>query len=128
MSEFITKLLSNLGYGAVVAVIGLLFVFLGLILIIAAIYAISAILKKLTGEKNEKATKAEAVPEPVQVAAPAETPVVEEISVSDDNELIAVITAAIAAMDGGSKNFVIRSVRRVAGWKNAARAEQVYKY
>ncbi len=128
MNEFFTELLGNLGYGAIVAVIGILFVFIGLILIIAAIYAISAILKKLTGEKKEKATKAEAVPEPVQVAAPAETPVVEEISVSDDNELIAVITAAIAAMDGGSKNFVIRSVRRVAGWKNAARAEQVYKY
>ena len=80
MNEFFTELLGNLGYGAIVAVIGILFVFIGLILIIAAIYAISAILKKLTGEKTEKATKAEAVPEPVQVAAPAETPVVEEIA------------------------------------------------
>jgi len=122
------KLLSNLGYGAVVAVIGLAVVFLGLVLIIASIYAISWILKKLTGEKKEKAPKAEKAPEPAAVTVPANEPVAEEIAVTDDNELIAVITAAIAAMDGGSKNFVIRSVRRVSGWKNAARAEQVYKY
>ena len=128
MNEFFTELLGNLGYGAIVALIGLLFVFIGLILIICARYAISAILKKLTGEKKEKAPKAEAAPAPAPVAAPVEAPVAEEINVSDDNELIAVITAAIAAMDGGRKNFVIRSVRRVAGWKNAARAEQVYKY
>lgn len=120
------KLLSNLGYGAVVAVIGLAVVFLGLILIIASIYAISWVLKKLTGEKKEKAPKAEEAPAPVLV--PAAEPIVEEIAVTDDNELIAVITAAIAAMDGGNKNFVVRSVRRVSGWKNAARAEQVYKY
>lgn len=120
------KLLSNLGYGAVVAVIGLAVVFLGLVLIIASIYAISWVLKKLTGEKKEKAPKAEEAPAPV--SAPAAEPVVEEIAVTDDNELIAVITAAIAAMDGGNKNFVVRSVRRVSGWKNAARAEQVYKY
>ena len=42
MNEFFTELLGNLGYGAIVAVIGILFVFIGLILIIAAIYAISA--------------------------------------------------------------------------------------
>lgn len=122
------KLLSNLGYGAVVAVIGLAVVFLGLVLIIASIYAISWVLKKLTGEKKEKAPKAEEAPAPAPVSAPAAEPVVEEIAVTDDNELIAVITAAIAAMDGGNKNFVVRSVRRVSGWKNAARAEQVYKY
>lgn len=121
-----SEILSRLGYGAVVAVIGLAVVFVGLILIIASIYAISWVLNKLTGKKKEKAPKAEAAPAPV--AAPVEAPVAEEINVSDDNELIAVITAAIAAMDGGSKNFVIHSVRRVAGWKNAARAEQVYKY
>ena len=126
MNEFFTELLGNLGYGAVVAIIGLAVVFVGLILIIASIYAISWVLKKLTGGKKEKAPKAE--PAPAPVSAPAAEPIIEEIAVTDDNELIAVITAAIAAMDGGNKNFVVRSVRRVSGWKNAARAEQVYKY
>ncbi len=44
------------------------------------------------------------------------------------DELIAVIAAAIAAYDGGSRNLVVKSVRRVNGWKNAARSEQVYKF
>ena len=125
-----SEILSSLGYGAVVAIIGLAVVFVGLVLIILSIYAISWVLKKLTGEEKEKAPKAEPAPAPVveMAAAPAVEPAQEEIEVTDDNELIAVIAAAIAAMDGGSKPFVIRSVRRVAGWKNAARAEQVYKY
>lgn len=143
MNEFFTELLGNLGYGAIVAVIGILFVFIGLILIICAIYAISGLLKKIekAGEKRRerKAEKAaakeiEKAAEPVVEAVPAPQPAsVEGIAqeteeVTDDNELIAVIAAAIAAMDGGSKPFVIRSVRRVAGWKNAARAEQILKY
>ena len=143
MNEFFTELLGNLGYGAIVAVIGLLFVFIGLILIICAIYAISGLLKKIekAGEKRSKrkaekaaAKENEKAAEPVVEAVPAPQPApVEEIAqeteeVTDDNELIAVIAAAIAAMDGGSKPFVIRSVRRVAGWKNAARAEQILKY
>lgn len=143
MKEFFIELLGNLGYGAIVAVIGILFVFIGLILIIGAIYGISWLLKKIekAGEKRRerKAEMAalkenEKAAEPVIEAVPAPQPApVEEINqeteeVTDDNELIAVIAAAIAAMDGGSKPFVIRSVRRVAGWKNAARAEQILKY
>ncbi len=120
-----TEFFSNLGYGAIVAIIGLSVVFVGLILIILSIYGISAILNG--GKKKEK--KTEEAPAVVQEAAPvAADPVEETVEVTDDSELIAVIAAAIAAMDGGNKSLVIRSVRRVTGWKNAARAEQVYKY
>ena len=127
MSDFISKL----GYGAIVAIIGIAVVFFGLIIIISMIYIISALLRKMSGEGKE--AKKEVTPAPVVEAAPAPAPAAEvpaaaEENLVDDTQLIAVITAAIAAMDGGSKNFVIRSVRRVAGWKNAARAEQVYKY
>ncbi len=121
------NILSNLGYGGIVAAIGMLVVFAGLIIIITMIYIISAFLRKLNGEGK----KAEEKPAPAPAAVPApvvEAPAVIEENLVDDTQLIAVITAAIAAMDGGSKNFVIRSVRRVSGWKNAARAEQVYKY
>ena len=122
-----SDILSKLGYGAIVAVIGMFVVFLGLIIIITMIYLISALLRKLSGEGKKKVE----APAPVVEKAPApvaEVPAAIEENLVDDTQLIAVITAAIAAMDGGSKNFVIRSVRRVAGWKNAARAEQVYKY
>ena len=50
MNEFFTELLGNLGYGAIVAVIGILFVFIGLILIIAAIYAITPVFKRYRGK------------------------------------------------------------------------------
>ena len=126
-----SKLLSNIGYGATTAVIGLCVVFVGLILIIACIYGISFFIRKLTEQPDKKEEpKAEEIPAPVveAVAAPAQEPEVETVEVTDDNELIAVIAAAIAAMDGGNKPLVIRSVRRVTGWKNAARAEQVLKY
>ena len=46
----------------------------------------------------------------------------------DDAELIAVIAAAIAAFDNSGKNLVVRKVRRVSGWKDAARSEQVYHF
>ena len=51
-----------------------------------------------------------------------------EESVVDDAQLIAVIAAAIAAFDNSGKNLVVRKVRRVNGWNNAARREQVYKF
>ena len=127
MKEF----LSNLGYGATTAVIGIAVVFVGLILIILSIYGISAILNIGKNKKKEEAAAApisEPAPAPVVESAPAEEAAEEIVPVTDDNELIAVIAAAIAAMDGGSKPLVIRSVRRVNGWKNAARAEQVLKY
>ena len=59
----------------------------------------------------DKLTKKETAPvqEVKAVAAPA-APVVEE---TDDLELIAVITAAIAAQEGTSTDgFVVRSIRR----------------
>ena len=46
----------------------------------------------------------------------------------DDAQLIAVIAAAIAAFDNSGKNLVVRKVRRVNGWNNAARREQIYKF
>ena len=53
---------------------------------------------------------------------------VEEAEVVDDAQLIAVIAAAIAAYDNSGKTLVVRKVRRIAGWNNAARHEQVYKF
>ena len=53
---------------------------------------------------------------------------VEESAVVDDSELIAVIAAAIAAFDNSGKRLVVRKVRRVPGWKDAARSEQIYHF
>ena len=120
------NILETLGYGAIVAVIGILIVFLGLIILIVAISVMGKIFKA-AGKKKEKA----AAPAPAPVAAPA--PVVEEAAAEEapaenDAQLIAVIAAALAAFDGGNKRLVVRKVRRVSGWNEAARSENVYRF
>ena len=121
------SILGKIGYGGITTVIGLIIVFTGLIIIIASLYAMSAIFKKVNANKARKAEAAKtaeakpAEPEPQIVEA-------EEVPEEDESELIAVISAAIAAFDFGQKPVRIKSVKRISGWKNAARTEQVYKY
>ena len=125
------KFLNALGYGGITAVIGIFIVFLGLTILICAVYIMGAIFKKVTADKEarakaaaEAAAKAAAAAAPAPVAEPE--PVVEEVT--DDSELIAVIAAAIAAFTDSDKQLVVRRVRRVSGWNRAGRAEQVYRF
>ena len=122
-----SNILSAIGYGGTVAIIGMLIVFFVLALLIACIYALGAVMQKMTGEK--KAPKAAPAPAPAPVAVPA--PVVEEPAaeeVVDDAELIAVIAAAIAAFDNSGKTLVVRKVRRVSAWNKSSRQEQVCRF
>ena len=119
------SVLEKLGYGGITAIIGMLIVFTGLVIIICCLKLMAAVFKKLDERKAEAAKSIEVAP------VPAPAPVVEEEpeeEVTDDSELIAVIAAAIAAFDFGGKSVKIKSVRRVNGWKNAARTEQIYKF
>ena len=98
IGEILTKAGLNtlLGMGTVFAVL----IFLALV--ISMMKYIPVVLDKLT--KKEVA--------PVAPAPVVEEPVAEE-NVADDLELIAVITAAIAAQEGTSTDgFVVRSIRR----------------
>ena len=125
------NVLSTLGYGGMVAVIGLFIVFLGLTILICAVKIMGAVFATVTANKQAKAKaaaeaaeKAKPAPTPAPVAEPE--PVVEDVT--DDSELIAVIAAAIAAFDNSGKSLVVRKVRRVSGWNRASRAEQVYRF
>ena len=107
--------------------VGMLVVFSGLVILIACIYAMTV----FTGRK--KAAKApEAAPAPK--AAPAPAPVVEPEPEADDGEIIAAITAAIAAVwqaEGKESGFVVRRVRRTQGASaraRAAREEQIFSH
>ena len=126
--DFFDKLLERLGYGGITAVIGMLIVFTGLAIIIGMLYAMAAIFRKIDKKKADKAAEAAkaAAAAPAPAAAPAEEIVTEEVT--DDSELIAVIAAAIAAFDGTGKKIAVKAVRRISGWKNAARTEQIYKF
>jgi len=98
----------------IIALTGILVVFLILAILIFFFYGLGAIFKAI--DKSKAAKKAAAAEAAKQTEAPAPTPalVVEEAA-DDDNEeeIIAVISAAIAAYaeeDGTS--YTIRSIRR----------------
>ena len=117
--------MDTLIFGLLVTVIGIGIVFFGLVVLIGLVKLISATTANLGKKKEPK--KLAPAPAPAPVSTPA--PVVEETAAADDSELIAVITAAIAAMldDGGA--FVVRKVRRVStapAWSKAGREEQIY--
>ena len=102
--------------------IGLVMVFLGLFILIAFIYIINAVVAG-KGEKQEEASSE--VPAPAPAPAPVPAPAA---FAGIDPQVVAVIAAAVAAMDANGKPLVIRSIRRAPGWKRAARAEQVYRF
>ena len=118
------SILDKLGFSFLVMLIGMLIVFFGLIILICLIKLMSIVVGALTGKKKEKAAPAPApivVPEPVAEAAAEETGL-------ENDELIAVITAALAAFNkDGSKTLVVRSVRRAKtpAWAKAGRADQL---
>lgn len=120
------SILDKLGFAFLIMLIGLMIVFFGLIILICLIKLMSIIVGALTGKKKEQASPAPApvvVPEPVAEAAAEETGL-------ENDELIAVITAALAAFNkDGNKTLVVRSVRRAAAktpaWAKAGRADQL---
>ena len=101
-------------------------------LLIAQFKKINALEKKMKADKaaKEAAARAAAAPAPAPVkAAPAPAPapvpaaVEESVDETDDLELVAVISAAIAASeDVPADGFVVRSIRRrgrKSNWQNA---------
>jgi len=115
-------------YGLVVAIIGIAVVFAMLTILIFFVWAMGKVFQAITKKAEDKAKTAAPAPAPAPVPVVEAAPVVEESNVVNDAELIAVIAAAIAAFDNSGKNLVVRKVRRVAGWKDAARSEQVYHF
>ena len=117
--------MENLLHGLVVTAIGMLTVFFGLVVIIFCI----SLLKNFAKEKRTQEDINEA--DSVLEAPEAEYDAVGETAYSDQsNELIAVLTAAIAALwEGEQQGFVVRRVRRVhlnPAWEKAGREEQIY--
>ena len=122
--------MNPVAYGLITAIIGMLVVFAMLTILIAFVWFMGKLISGMVNSREAKAAAKAAAAATAPAPAPApvvEEPVVEE-NVVDDAQLIAVIAAAIAAFDNSGKNLVVRKVRRVNGWNNAARREQVYKF
>ena len=97
-----------LAQGAAYTVMGICIVFLILIIIMFVIKAMALFSK-----------------EPAAANAPAQAPaVVEAAEETDDLELVAVITAAIAASMGTSaSSIIVKSYKKVGAWNKAGRRE-----
>ncbi len=103
--------------GLITTVMGIGITFMVLLLLWVIIAVVS---KAIAGTENK--TKKSDVP-----VTPVATPVA-AVERTSDSELIAVITAAIAAAEGGaSSNLIIKRISRVTGnapaWSTAGRAE-----
>lgn len=119
--------MSKLGYGGITMVVGMLIVFLGLTILICFVSMMGSVFKSIDKKKAEKAKAEKEAAAAAAASVPEAIEEAEEEEVNDP-ELIAVIAAAIAAFDSNNKNLVVRKVRRVpAGWKSAARQEQLYR-
>ena len=113
--------MDNLLFGLGVTAVGMLVVFFGLIVLIGLI----KIMTMLSQSKKPKEKEAVA-PAPVAAPAPVET---EAAAPTQDDVLIAVISAAVAAAMGEENGFVVRRVLRISNapaWQRAGRDEQVY--
>lgn len=117
-------MLDNLMQGLSTTLIGMLIVFFGLLVLICCITVMHMVMNRTV----KKSAPAVEIP-----AAPVPAPVVEEpAEEEDDGELIAVISAAIAAVwDNADSGFVVRRVRRINNSPMSARLardEQMYSH
>lgn len=115
--------MDTLIFGLTVTVIGVAVVFCGLVVLIGLIKLVAMATGGISKPKKEKAAPAPA-PAPVPAA-----PVAEAQPVQADDALIAVISAAVAAMMEDGSAFTVRRIRRVSNataWSRAGREEQVY--
>ena len=116
-------------YVFTVVLTGMVVVFLGLVLLIAAITIMGKVFESI------KASKKDTKPAPAaKPAKPAPAPAAVPVSTSaDDDEVIAVIAAAVAAMaEADGTVYAIKSVKRSAprrnAWGAAARSEMTSSF
>lgn len=108
--------LSNIFLDAISnTILGMGTVFVVLIIIIIVIILMSKAVQSIEGKGKEAEAPRAAAPAPAPVTA---APVIEE-EVTDDLELVAVITAAVAASMGSSSadGFIVRSIKRAKNRK-----------
>ena len=114
--------MEKLTLGLSTTAIGLLVVFFGLAVLILLIILMGKI-----NEASNKKTEKKELPAKEQIPVQPEETVQEE---ADDSELIAVISAAVAAVwDEKQGGFVVRRVKRIhnaAAWEKSGREQQLY--
>lgn len=116
--------MDKLLFGLSVTAIGMLVVFVGLVILIGCVKGISVFGKG--GKRSKLSKETEKAPAPaalVEIAAP------DTAFGGIAPEIVAAITAALAAVWEGEKGFVVRHIKRVnnaPAWNRAGREEQTY--
>lgn len=113
--------MDTLIFGLTVTVIGISIVFAGLIVLIGLIKLIAMATSGMGKSKKAEAPKAEPAPAAESASEPEDA--------AQDDTLIAVITAAVAAMMEDGSAFTVRRVRRVnnaPAWGKAGREDQIF--
>lgn len=110
----------QLVYGLIVTLIGMVIVF---IVLIALSYMLDALKVLANRDKTKKEVKkVESMEDTIE-------PEIQEQE-DDEEELIAVIGAAIAAVMGSQSNIVVKSIRRINDqtpiWAKSGRQEQMF--
>lgn len=115
-----TTVSDMLGYGLTVTLVGMGMCFIVLVGLVYMLGGLKLLSNKNTAEKKTEITKTdkiEEIPEPIGV------------STEDEGELIAVISAALAAFTGSSSPLVIKSIKRAEDkapvWAKIGRHEQM---
>lgn len=102
-----------------VTICGLAIVFGTLIVLVIIFWAFGKIMNGVSGKgKSDKKSVKKAAPDAKPAAAPVSSPA--PAAVQDDDELIAVISAAVAVMsDIDGKKYVVRNVRPASAGRSA---------
>ena len=115
--------MDSLLFSLSVAAIGILVVFVGLCILIVSI-------KVITSLATAGSHKQKAAPAPAKTAdIPTPAPIAATVSEGIPADVIAAITAAIAAVWDKQGGFTVRHVRRVQNapaWNRAGREDQIY--
>lgn len=111
-------------YTLIVTLFGMGIVFLVLILLQYILKAMEIVFhkEKKAGAEMTAVTDEKAVEE-------AAVPLLNTVEVAEDDELVAVITAAVISCLGGNSNIIVRNIRRVddltPAWGRVSRTEQM---
>ena len=124
------SLLDKLGQGVPIAIIGYVMVFV----VLGILWAVIELMRVVLAPKDTKKTKEVATTKVQQTSlADASVEKVVETEQVDEGELVAVLTAAVAAsLNTSTYNLRIKSFKRIDtknnAWSNASRNDAINKF
>ena len=129
LEDMTMSLLDKLGQGVPIAIIGYVMVFV----VLGILWAVIELMRVILSPKSPKTAKEAVTAAKVQEKADAPVAEVVETEQMDEGELVAVLTAAVAAsLNTSTYNLRIKSFKRIDtknnAWSNASRNDAINKF